>query len=66
MPWALMTATAGNATDVRDMSMRTSAALARRRANPANPLGWLPKPYTMAALIQLVRQGLSDIRDENQ
>jgi DNA-binding NarL/FixJ family response regulator len=38
----------------------------RRRAKPANPLGWLPKPYTMTALIQLVRQGLSDIREEEQ
>ena len=39
---------------------------ARRRAKPANPLGWLPKPYTMASLVQVVRQALSDIRDEKR
>jgi two-component system, response regulator PdtaR len=56
----------------RDHGIRSIFATAhhtqetRRRAKPANPLGWLPKPYTMAALIQLVRQGLSDIREEEQ
>jgi two-component system, response regulator PdtaR len=56
----------------RDHGIRSIFATAhhtpetRRRANPANPLGWLPKPYTMAALIQLVRQGLSDIGEEEQ
>lgn len=56
----------------RDHGIRSIFATAhhtqetRRRAKPANPLGWLPKPYTMAALIHLVRQGLSDIREEEQ
>ena len=56
----------------RDHGIRSIFATAhhnqetRRRAKPANPLGWLPKPYTMAALLQLVRQALSDIRDERQ
>jgi two-component system, response regulator PdtaR len=54
----------------RDYGIRSVFATAhhnpetRRRAKPANPLGWLPKPYTMAALVQLVRQALSDIREE--
>jgi len=32
---------------------------ARRRAAPAEPLGWLPKPYTMTSLIDLVRSALA-------
>jgi DNA-binding NarL/FixJ family response regulator len=27
----------------------------RSRAEPASPLGWLQKPYTMASLVELVR-----------
>jgi two-component system, response regulator PdtaR len=56
----------------RDHGIRSIFATAhhtpetRRRANPANPLGWLPKPYTMASLVQLIRQALSDIREEKQ
>jgi two-component system, response regulator PdtaR len=34
---------------------------ARRRAEPAIPLGWLQKPYTMASLIQMIRQALRDL-----
>jgi CheY-like chemotaxis protein len=33
-------------------------AQARRRAEPADPLGWLQKPYTMASLIGMVRGAL--------
>lgn len=56
----------------RDHGIRTIFATAhhtqeaRRRAKPATPLGWLPKPYTMASLVQVVRQALSDIRDEKR
>lgn len=31
---------------------------ARRRAAPAEPLGWLQKPYTMTSLVALVRRVL--------
>ena len=34
----------------------------RRRAAPADPLGWLQKPYTMSALIYMVRQAVNDLR----
>jgi DNA-binding NarL/FixJ family response regulator len=56
----------------RDHGIRSIFATAhhnqetRRRAKPANPLGWLPKPYTMAALVQLVRQALSDMHEGKQ
>jgi DNA-binding NarL/FixJ family response regulator len=33
----------------------------RRRAEAAHPLGWLPKPYTMDALVQAVRRALRDL-----
>jgi len=33
-------------------------AQARRRAEPADPLGWLQKPYTMASLVGMVRGAL--------
>jgi DNA-binding NarL/FixJ family response regulator len=33
----------------------------RRRAAPAEPLGWLGKPYSMPALLEAVRQGLADL-----
>jgi DNA-binding NarL/FixJ family response regulator len=33
-------------------------AQARRRAEPAGPLGWLQKPYTMASLVGMVREAL--------
>jgi DNA-binding response OmpR family regulator len=35
---------------------------ARQRAAPAAPLGWLPKPYTMAALTAMVRAAVSELR----
>jgi two-component system, response regulator PdtaR len=35
---------------------------ARRRAEPAAPLGWLQKPYTMASLTEMVRAALSELR----
>ena len=33
----------------------------RRRAAPAEPLGWLAKPYTMPAMLEAVRQGFADL-----
>jgi DNA-binding NarL/FixJ family response regulator len=39
---------------------------ARRRAEPAAPLGWLQKPYTMASLTELVREALGQIRGRNR
>ena len=38
---------------------------ARRRAAPANPLGWLQKPYTMASLTAVVRAALSELRSRD-
>ena len=34
---------------------------ARRRAEPAVPLGWLAKPYTMASLVTMVRRALAEL-----
>ena len=34
----------------------------RRRADPANPLGWVPKPYSMASLIEVVREAVRNLR----
>jgi DNA-binding NarL/FixJ family response regulator len=34
----------------------------RRRAAPAEPLGWLHKPYSMPALLDAVRQGFADLK----
>ena len=34
---------------------------ARARAKPSNPLGWLAKPYGMAALVEMVRRSLDDL-----
>ena len=36
---------------------------ARRRAEPAAPLGWLAKPYTMASLVTMVRRALDALSD---
>jgi DNA-binding NarL/FixJ family response regulator len=33
-----------------------------KRAEPAQPLGWLQKPYTMASLIEAVQQALDELR----
>jgi DNA-binding NarL/FixJ family response regulator len=33
----------------------------RRRAAPAEPLGWLAKPYTMQAMLEAVRLGFADL-----
>jgi DNA-binding response OmpR family regulator len=38
---------------------------ARRRAEPASPLGWLQKPYTMASLTDLVRAALREMRGKS-
>jgi DNA-binding NarL/FixJ family response regulator len=37
----------------------------RRRAAPAEPLGWLQKPYSMPALLEAVRQGLADLKADS-
>jgi len=34
----------------------------RRRADPANPLGWLQKPYTTASLTTTVRRAAKELR----
>jgi two-component system, response regulator PdtaR len=36
---------------------------ARRRAEPAAPLGWLAKPYTMASLVMMVHRALDALGD---
>jgi len=33
----------------------------RRRAEPAVPLGWLAKPYTMTSLVTMVRRALQEL-----
>jgi CheY-like chemotaxis protein len=38
----------------------------RRRAAPAEPLGWLQKPYTMPALLEAVRHGLADLEADSE
>lgn len=39
---------------------------ARRRAAPAVPLGWLQKPYSMSALIAVVRVAVSELRSGHE
>jgi DNA-binding NarL/FixJ family response regulator len=36
----------------------------KRRAEPAEPLGWLPKPYTMDALVHAVRKAMNEARGQ--
>jgi len=38
----------------------------RKRAKPANPLAWLAKPYTMQALLVVVRNAVQDVRASNE
>jgi DNA-binding NarL/FixJ family response regulator len=35
--------------------------LSRERAQAANPLGWLQKPYTMQSLLYMVRRAIRDL-----
>jgi DNA-binding response OmpR family regulator len=37
----------------------------RVRALSAKPLAWLPKPYTMLSLVDIVRRVLRDLKDNN-
>jgi DNA-binding response OmpR family regulator len=37
----------------------------RERARPAEPLGWLPKPYPMEALAALAKRCLHEVRNKN-
>ena len=43
-----------------------SDAQARRRAEPAAPLGWLNKPYTMTSLTDLARAALDHVRGKSR
>ena len=36
-------------------------AYTRQRAEPAHPLGWLPKPYTVAAVVAAVKSALPEV-----
>lgn len=38
----------------------------KARAQPANPLAWVPKPYAMASLIEAVRVALQDLRGDKK
>ena len=40
-------------------------AAVRQRAEAAQPLGWLQKPYSMTSLIELVREALGRLDDES-
>jgi DNA-binding NarL/FixJ family response regulator len=39
---------------------------ARQRAEPAAPLGWLQKPYSMASLTAAVRRAASELRGKSR
>jgi hypothetical protein len=34
-------------------------------AAPAEPLGWLQKPYSTPAMVEAVRQGLADLKADS-
>jgi two-component system, response regulator PdtaR len=36
----------------------------RLRAEPANPIAWVPKPYSMASLVEAVRRAVKQILDD--
>jgi two-component system, response regulator PdtaR len=36
----------------------------QERAKPAKPLAWLPKPYSMMALVEIVKQAMLDLKRE--
>jgi DNA-binding NarL/FixJ family response regulator len=38
----------------------------RARAQPADPLAWVPKPYPMASLVEAVRTALKRLHDEDK
>jgi DNA-binding NarL/FixJ family response regulator len=52
----------------QDFSIRCIFATAhddahtRGRAEPYAPLGWLPKPYTMASLVTVVAEAVAALR----
>ena len=37
-----------------------------QRAQPARPLAWLQKPYTMASLVQAIRSALTELEEPRQ
>jgi two-component system, response regulator PdtaR len=39
---------------------------AQKRAEPARPLAWVPKPYTMPSLVEAVRRGIRDLQRERE
>ena len=41
-------------------------AAVRQRAEAAQPLGWLQKPYSMTSLIELVREALDRLDDSRE
>ena len=55
----------------RDFGIRSIFASAhadpsfRKRAEPASPLGWLQKPYTVDAVVTTVRQAIADLENNH-
>jgi DNA-binding NarL/FixJ family response regulator len=55
----------------RDFGIRSIFASAhadpsfRKRAEPASPLGWLQKPYTVDAVVTTVRQAIADLENSH-
>jgi DNA-binding NarL/FixJ family response regulator len=39
-----------------------SDATVQARAQPARPLGWLPKPYLMASLVEAIHKALAELQ----
>jgi DNA-binding NarL/FixJ family response regulator len=55
----------------RDFGIRSIFASAhadatfRKRAEPASPLGWLQKPYTVDAVVNSVRQAIAELEGQH-
>jgi hypothetical protein len=37
----------------------------RNRAAPTVPLGWLPKPYSMEDLIEMIKLAIAELNDQD-
>jgi DNA-binding NarL/FixJ family response regulator len=54
----------------RDLGIRSIFASAhadpsfRKRAEPASPLGWLQKPYTVDAVVSTVKKAIADLESK--